>query len=242
MLTYYLTQTQRLLQNPPASTQLYSTADLTAYINTARSQLAGESECIRNYATLPLTNATQQYPFSSIVLSGGPASVSGVQGVFKVNQALVQVGSGATWIRPRSFEWFTYFDLNAVTPASGRPNEWAQFGQGVTGSIFVNPIPATSYTLNLDTTCYPINLVTDATVEAIPYPWTDAVPFFAAYLGYLSAQRAEDANKMFDQYQLFTNRGRKMSNPEVMPYLYPQSSNPAQASQLGLQPARGGGG
>ena len=52
------------------------------------------------------------------------------------------------------------------------------------------------------------------TPEAIPYLWTDAVPFFAAYYALLSAQagqRQGDADRMFARYQEFTNRARRFS-------------------------------
>jgi len=41
VLASYITQTQRLLQNPGAPISLYSTADITSYVNIARGQLAG---------------------------------------------------------------------------------------------------------------------------------------------------------------------------------------------------------
>ena len=48
MLTEYIARTQKLLQHPvPATNPLYSQADITGYINTARKQLAGEGQCIR---------------------------------------------------------------------------------------------------------------------------------------------------------------------------------------------------
>ena len=91
----------------------------------------------------------------------------------------------------------------------------------------------------------PIALVDDTTPEAIPYLWTDAVPFFAAYFALLSAQagaRQAEADRMFARYQEFTNRARRFATPSVLPFIYPQSGNPVQANQLGLQPAGGGGG
>ena len=58
MLTAYLLATRRLLQLPSAaSTTLYTDTDLTAYLNTARGQLAGESECIRIHGTIPTVAA-----------------------------------------------------------------------------------------------------------------------------------------------------------------------------------------
>ena len=58
MLTAYLTRTRQLLQNPAATVALYADADLTAYINTARSELAGETECVRDYSTLAMAAGT----------------------------------------------------------------------------------------------------------------------------------------------------------------------------------------
>ena len=91
MLAAYETQTRRLLQNPAASTTLYIKSDIDAWINLARSQLAGEGECVRNYATLQLTAGTNKYNFTDIVLS---APSTGVQGVFNIRQSLVGLGGG----------------------------------------------------------------------------------------------------------------------------------------------------
>lgn len=229
MLTAYLTQTARLLQNPAASTALYSDADLTSYINTARGQMAGETECIRVNASLAITAAQRTYAFPTISLG-----VSGVSGVFNVRQASVLVGGGQTWMRPRPFEWFNLYMLNQVVPTTGQPTTWSQYAQGTTGSLFLYPLPDTDYTLTLDTSCFPIPLVDDTTVEAIPYPWTDAVPFFAAYYAYMSAQRQGDAETMLKRYKEFAGRARQMSNPSVLPFIYPSSGDPTLQAKLGM--------
>lgn len=240
MLTSYLTRTTQLLQNPGAPTSLYSTSDLTEYVNLARGQLAGDGECIRVYATLPIVQGTQQYPFSAIDLGGA----SGVEGVLNVRTIWLGIGSGQVWIRPRSFAWFGLYELNNPVPVQGPPTVWSQYAQGVNGSIFVSAVPDSTYTLTLDTLCYPIPLVSDATVEAIPYPWTDAVPFLAAYYALLSAQsaaRQADADRMFARYEEYRNRGRKFSNPVVSPFLYPQAGDPTRANKLGVSSGGGQG-
>ena len=234
MLTQYQTQTQQLLQNPKAPTSLYAPSDITGWINTARGQLAAESESIRFVATLPITSAAQVYPFSSINLTGA----TGVQQVLNVRQIWVQAGTGLIWIGPRNFEWFSLYVLNNPNPSQARPTRWCQYGQGVNGTIYVNFVPDQNYTLNLDCVCLPIQLVDDSTVEAIPYPWTDAVPYYAAYLALLSSQtsaRQADAQRMFSMYEEFTQRARKFSTPSVLPTMYPQQPNPTQANQLGLK-------
>ena len=241
MLLAYLNATARLLQNPAAPSPLYSTADLTTYINSARGQLAGEAECIRFMGSLSLTLGTRVYPFSAIVLTGG--SAAGIQGVLNVRTAWYQVGNGQKWMRPRPFEWFSLYELNSPVPSSGAPQTWAQFAQGALGSIYVSPLPDGAYTLPLDCVCYPIPLVDDSTVEAIPYLWTDAVPYYAAYLALMSAQtgaRTQEALGMFKLYSEFVSRARQASTPSVLSAQYAQVPSPVRANQLGIQPAQGG--
>jgi hypothetical protein len=226
MLTAYLSATSRLLQNPAAPNPLYSTADLTDYINSARGQLAGEANCTRVIGTLSTTAGTTTYPFSAIN-SGGPAN--GVQGVLHVRTIWYLLGAGQVWVRPRSFEWFGLYELNNAAPQSGQPKVWAQFGQGVYGNIYISPIPDFSYSLNMDTVCYPVPLVDDTTPEAIPYLWSDAVPYYAAYLALLGSQtggRTAEADKMMERYKEFVSRARRAATPEVLPGLYPQNIDP----------------
>jgi len=237
MLTLYLTRTQQLLQNPGASTQLYSTSDLTSYINVARGQLAGETECIRAYSTLQMTAGTGVYGFSSI--TGLP---TGAAGVFNVRGATLNIGNGQVWMEPRPFPYFQLYYLNNPVPVLAQPTVYSQFGQGVNGTLYFNPTPDQNYVMNVDCVCYPAALSTDTDPEAIPYPYTDSVPYYAAYLAYLSAQRAADADRMWQQYQLFSSRARQISNGSVNPGQYPQSGNPVRANQLGVQPQQQGGG
>ena len=235
MLTAYLTRTQQLLQNPPANSQLYATSDLTSYINSARGQLAGETECIRQYATLALTAGVGTAGFSSATL---PASVAGI---FTVRGVTISLAGGQVWMRPRPFPWFQLYHLNNPVPQQGQPTVYSQFGQGSAGTLYVDPVPDQNYTLNLDAVCLPIALVDDTTAEAIPYPYTDAVPYYAAYLALTSAQRTADAQAMWQQYQTFASRARSMSNGAVNPGQYPQGGNPVRAGQLGIQSQSGGG-
>lgn len=240
MLNTYISETQRLLQNPASPTSLYSTADLTTYINTARGQLAGESESIRIFGTIPTILNTRNYNFASI--NSGVSTANGVQGVFHVRSMRYAVASGYQWVAPRSFEWFEIYYLNNPVPESGPPREWAQYGQGQTGSFYVDLLPDQIYTLTLDCVCVPIPLVTDVTIEAIPYPFTDAVPYFAAYLALLSSQmgaRRADAEAMFGYYQTFMQRARQFSNPSLLRGNYEQSVDPTMQAKLGMQKAGG---
>lgn len=235
MLNSYLASTGQLLQNPSAPVDLYGPADLTGYINTARTQVAGEGACIRFMATAALT-ATNQGPYAFSAFNTGVSATNGIQGILNARALWYRSGGGQVWMTPRGFDWFSVYDLNTTTSASGPPIEWSQYGQGVGGSIYVSPSPDQNYTLNVDAVCYPIPLVTDATIEAIPPLWQTAVPYFAAYMALLAAQtgaRVQDAEKMLQLYELFTGRARKFANPEVMPLQYDQAVPDVRATQYG---------
>lgn len=247
MLDTYLTATRNLLQNPTAPTALYADSDLTIYINTARGQLAGEAECIRYMATVDTVAAQQEYAFSA--LDTGVSATNGIQGVLNIRAVWYGVGDGRRWIPGRPWEWFSLYTLNDPVPQQSFPSSWSQFGQGAApgstgsangGSIYIN-LPDQAYTLYCDCVCYPIALVDNTTVEAIPYLWTDAVPWYAAAYALWSSQtnaRAADAERYFNTYSMFVERARKFSNPSVGRWQYSQAADPAQAIKM---QARGGG-
>lgn len=250
-LTAYETNLQNLLQLPGASTTLYPTPTLDNWINIARGQLAGEGECIRAIGTISTVIGQVQYPFSSI--SFGSSATTGIQGAIHVRRINYNVGQGAQWIPPRAWEYFDLYHVNNPVPVAGPPEVWAQYAQGAatpatgsaaTGSFWIDPPPDYVYTLNCDCVCYPIPLVNDATVEAIPYLWTDAITFFAAYYAFLSSQtgaRDADAERMYGYYKEFLNRARQAANPSVNRTQYEQAADPASINKLGVQRAAGGG-
>lgn len=233
----YLQLTQRLLSD--MRQVQFTDADLIAYINIARGQIAGEANCVRKEATLQLVTGTRSYPFSAIV----PTDSTGVSGIFHVRMVAFQVASGQRYIRPRPWEWFDLYKLNNPVPPSGEPHVWAQYAQGALGSLYIDPLPDVGYVLNLDTTAIPIPLTDDTTAEAVPYPWTDAVPFFAA--GYALASKPDDAAQKASaafktQYQDFMGRARRYANPSVNMAAWEQHQDLVMMNRLGVAPQGGG--
>lgn len=225
-LSAYLQRTEALLQNPSAPSSLYDPALLTGYVNEARFQLAGDSTSIKRIGSFALTPASQgPYLYSSITLT----NATGVQGVLDVRTLWYIVGDGQIWVRGRPWPWFSFYQLGNVAPEVGAPKTWAQYGEGVAGSAYFWPTPDVSYTMSADCVCYPIDLVDDTTVEAIPKPWTFAVPYYAAYLALLSAQtgaRIQDAQRMFELYGMFVQRSRAQVTPDILSTMFPQQQSP----------------
>ncbi len=99
------------------------------------------------------------------------------------------------------------------------PTVGSQYGQGENGSLYLYPIASQAYAYECDCFCLPIDLDSDTDVEAIPYPWTDSVPYFAAYLALLQMQRASDADAMLGRFdkqllrQSMSARPGRASNP-----------------------------
>lgn len=252
MLAAYELQTQRLLQNPGAPQSLYAKSDIDSWVNTARGQIAGEGNAIRVFGTINTVVGQRVYNFSSINL-GTPAS-TGIAGVIHVRSILYSLGTGQQAITRQGWEWFNWYYQNNPVPMPGPPQNWSQFAQGASGqgtgsaasgSFYLDNPPDLVYRLSCDCVCYPTNLVDDTTVEALPYLWSDCVPFFAAWYALLSSQtgaRTADAEKMFKNYQMFLDRARQLSNPDPERWLYQQSGDPTQANKLGMQQPRAAGG
>jgi len=250
-LAAYRTRVSQLLQNPAAPTALYSTSILDGYINQARGQVAAEAECCRIIGTLSTVAGQRSYNFYEIDI--GVSADTGCTGIINVRSVLYNIASGQQWVTPRAWDWFTLYCLNNVVPQNGLPETWAQYRQGAgasqqtmsnaSGSIYLDPPPDLVYTLNCDCTCYPLDLADDTTAEAIPYLWTDAVAYFAAYLALLSAQtsvRMNDAQRMLQLYGEFMARARQFSNPSTLRYMYQQAQDTTQVNKLGLQPKAAG--
>lgn len=250
MLDDYVTRTQRLLQNPAPAVGLYATTLINDYVNIARKQLAGEAQCIRRIGTISTVVGQREYSFVNI--SVGVPATTGIAGPYNVRRINYGIGDGQQYITPRPWEWFDQYCLNnpvpinqAGTPGSRPPTSWSQYGQGSaaptggssqSGSFYLDPIPDDVFTLYCDCVCYPITLADNSTVEAIPYPFTDAVPFFATYYALLSSQtqaRRADAEAYYGYYQTFLDRARSISNAAVLTWQYEGAQDPAQQGKAG---------
>jgi len=239
-LTAYENQTTRLLQNPAAPTTLYAKADLDTWINAGRQQLAAEGACIQAIGSINTAVSQRTYNFSAV-----DNFVTGTSGALRIERISINVATGQRWLIPRSYPYFELYFLGNPVVINGPPVRWAQLGQGSSGTFVLDPPPDQIYTLQCRCVCLPINLVDDTTAEVIPYPWTDAIAYYAAYLALLSAQspaRIADADRMFNHYTEYVTRARQFANPDITRYQYIQATDPTIANKLGLQKAAAGGG
>lgn len=211
VLSDYEKQTQRLLNDTTQAE--YNLADIDVYINLARGQIAASTQCLRYTATLTTVALQQTYPLTGFSLA------TGIQGVLNIRLLSRRTtGLQRAFMEKRNWEWFFSFELCKNPPRpNGPPVVWSQEEPGPAGSISFSPIPDTVYALDGDVVGIPVVLIDDTTFEAIPYPWTDAVPYFAAYFAYLNTQREADAQQMLMRAMQFFSWGNKQTTPTVLP-------------------------
>lgn len=169
------------------------------------------------------TVANQEvYKFSTLnTLAALTSGVSKVCGIFSIAS---QWGAGATYkpmLNPMIWSEFQAYRRVWSNQYVNFPANWSTYGQGINGSFYLFPIPSAQMAMDIDTWCIPIDLVDDTTAEAIPVPWTDCVPYYAASLAYDNAQRKDDAKRMYEEFQRFMRRARAFTEAPFVPDYYP---------------------
>ena len=151
----------------------------------------------------------EQYNFSDIDLTffPGVSSVYTIRGVsviyanYRYSLPMYSFSVYQAKIRQYPFQ-YTYV-----------PVFCSQLGQGSGGNFFVYPWPSQTYQWEFDLFCLPQDLVTNGSVDAIPSPWDDVVPFYAAHLGLLDMQEYNRANYMLDLYDKMLQRKSNYARP-----------------------------
>lgn len=290
-LTNYLNLTRQLVNDP--SSQRYTDANLTTFINIGRSQLALKGQCVKFVYGLDgivftgtfngTTSVTSVSPASTAVLdtitnswvisginaagitqgstvtafSGSnmtlsaaasqtgtfnftvsppnvtvnnqeiystPTSVcltNGVKDVINVQQVSVNWGSYGSNLYTLIYkDWMWYQAFARQYPnVSGNPSYWTRF-ENKQNAIYLRYIPSQAFPMQWTTVCSVVNLTDDTTAEAIPYSYTDAIPYFAAYLAMMSSQRKEDAQNMLQIYNMFAATGRANFQSPIIESIY----------------------
>jgi hypothetical protein len=293
-LAAYQVQLRRLLHDATAA--FYTDADLTSYINIARTQIAAQGECVRvltpiagPIASVTVTNGGSGYTAPTVTFTGNgggatgtvnltagvvtsitvntpgfyqqPVTVfiadptgigasaqavinnisstvvgqevytfasrnpivaltPGVAAITKVNSVAVSWGTLKPVLRMWTWNDFQAFFRSYNTILQNWPSDCAQFGQGAAGSIYVFPLPSQVTAMEWDCLCSILALVDDNTPEAIPFPWTDAIQFYAAYLALSNAQREGGADRMLKIYDMMMKTARKQSEAPFVPDAY----------------------
>lgn len=217
MLAAYITEVQNHLNDSEG--QFFRIPTLTNYINRSRRRIAAMSGCLRIMPPGTMTKPGREiYPFSewnALVQEQMPQAA----GILSCRSLAVGIGGkweqdvdgiwsiqGGTW-KPlwRRTVWTDFQARFRIYGSTfiGTMNSvgvYTQYGEGPSASLYLAPIPSIATPFEVDLTIIPKPLLTDADIEPIPYPWTDAVSYWAACLALLQQQRKEDAQALAEAF------------------------------------------
>jgi hypothetical protein len=237
MLSSYISETQSLLNDNQG--QFFQIPILQSLINKSRRRIAAVSGCLRVVPPGTVTIPNQEiYP-----LAGWNALVQqalpGAQSVLTCRS--VTVGIGGKWTLDQNGQWritngswrpvwkrVVWTDFQARFRIYGgtfmgtfsEPGWWCQYGAGPVGKIYLAPIPTIANPIEVDLSCIPFPLLTDNDPEPIPYPWADAVPYWAATLALMNQQRRQDAQAMSALFSSLLPECASVATPLFIPNAY----------------------
>lgn len=157
----------------------------------------------------------EEYNFSDFDLSTFP----GVKEIYYVRSASILYSNYRYSLPCYAFSIYQAYIRQYPFQYQYVPTFFSQFGQGAAGSLFFYPYPSQNYQVELDCCCIPSDLIDDQSVEAIPDPWTDAVPYWAAKLCFEELQNINTARYFEEQFNRralgYSNYARvgRMINP-----------------------------
>ncbi len=143
-----------------------------------------------------LNTSQEVYSFADVDLSPFP----GVESIYTIQSVSILWSNFRYSLSCYSFSTYQALIRTWQQQAMYVPVVCAQYGQGVDGSFYMFPIPSQAYQMEWDCLCLPQDLTTNLSVEAIPAPWTESVPYFAAYLCYLEIQNFNAAKFYEEQF------------------------------------------
>lgn len=217
MLAAYIDEVQSHLNDSQG--QFFSVPRLTNFINRSRRRIAAVSGCLRVIPPGTQTKPGREfYPFSEWTAL--------VQQICPQAQSILacrslSVGIGGEWDQDADGIWsiqrgtwkpmwkrLVWTDFQARFRIYGgtfygtisQPGWFAQYGEGPLGRLYLAPIPSIAAPFEVDLTLIPKPLQTDDDPEPIPYPWVDAVSYWAAVLAFWQQQRKEDATAMAELF------------------------------------------
>jgi hypothetical protein len=198
MLSWYVTEVQQHLNDEQG--QFFATPTLHRFINRSRRRICAASGCLRLLVKAQTRTNIEVYPFAAwnaLVQERMP----GAQSVLACRSLAISIGVGGWKPMWRRIAWTDFQARFRIYNGTyygviSEPGWYAQFGAGPSAELYLAPIPSMPLPMEVDLSCVPTPLLTDKDPEPIPYPWTDAVSYWAAVLAFLQQQRREDALAM----------------------------------------------
>lgn len=189
------------------SDSIWSLAIKDSFLNKALQRRDLDTGANRTLITLALVAGTDTYSFTTL----GNTSVYDVVGIdlVYVSTRIVLDQRSYTELTAQKRPWTTY---------QGLPEAWCRYGPA---SVIFGPTPGSAYTTHWDCCVFSPPLIAVSDTDPLPYPWTQPVPYYAAYLAKMNEGQFDEAADFFRQYreQIDTAMNARVG---MLPTAYPQ--------------------
>lgn len=203
----YLTSLRRLLRD--SSGTLYSSTDLTAFVNEARHQRDLDTRLVAKVVSFPMV--ANQADYSLATIDSGGTFLRGVEAcvpreIISANYIPNGGAAGGIGLRiPLGREPYSKISYLVSQSWPSYPKWYAILGFD---QVVVAPPPAFAYPVEWHVVGIFPDLVDDDDDEVMPDPWNDPLPYLAAYIAKDNAQRFDEAQVFMQQYQQKMNAVR----------------------------------
>ncbi len=174
--------------------QYWTQADITAYINEAIQRVAVDGGPFRYVLTFALTAGQHTYALTAPGVPATPAGTVGFQETIGLYGISLIMGARRIPLKNPSYRQLMAF-INQYTLAEGPPQSWARLGAN---QIVFGSIPDQAYTTEWDCKVIPNKLVATGDTDPTPYPFSEAVPYYAAYLAKIQQQQYQEAARFYN--------------------------------------------
>lgn len=208
-LSGYITETRRLLHDVNAN--FWTNEELTDYINDGRNHLIQDTGCNRILQTYTTVYNDETIDFAALP-----------EGTNTIDVLTINLYWGNSRVPLYYMAWSNFnAQLRFWQNYTGRPVGFSMYGPK---KIFIGPKPDQAYLIELDTVVLKEPLTDADPVETLPTPFTEAVPFYAAYIAKYQEQSYGEAEILKQEYQkhvmqaLNTTFTRRLPTPYISGY------------------------
>lgn len=158
---------------------------LTRFINDAKRERDLATGAYRTLVTLALTVGLDSYTFTN---------TAGLERAFDVNSITLIYGSERRLLGQLPFTLLTR-DLRLWTNFQSFPIAWAKLNPY---TVYLGPAPSQAYSTIWDVSSYTADFTLTTDTDALPYPYTEPIPYRAAQLAKINERQYDEARE-FEQ-------------------------------------------
>ena len=184
----YITAARRLVHYPNSSYWTNASV-MNAFCDEAIKWRDRVTAAVRTLTSFTLTAGTDTYTFATLSPSTNIFDI--------VNINLIYNGTRIV------LDQMPFTRLNATiriwSPSfRDRVYAWARYGSN---QVVFGPAPSLAYSVELDTCTFHSDIAAADTDDGVPYPYTESVPYYIAYLAKLNERQYDEADSFLDMAQ-----------------------------------------